>query len=161
MARPVTLRVALTAGQRTDLQQRLRRQALSPRLRQRLECIRLADQGWPASRIAAQLGVDQATVRRTLRRLADGGLDGLDGLADRPRSGRPARLDSRDLDAVEELLARAAGRNETWTLARLASWLARARGAAISPSRLSVLLRQRGCGWTRPDRSPGPSGAAG
>ena len=96
MARPVTLRVALTAGQRADLQKRLRRQALSPRLRRRLECIRLADLGCPVPRIAAQLGVDQATVRRTIHRLA---CDGLDGLADRPRRGRPPRLDSRDLDA--------------------------------------------------------------
>jgi transposase len=159
MARPVTLHVALTAGQRADLQQRLRQRTLSPRLRRRLECIRLAGQGWPASLIAAHLGVDQATIRRTIHRLADGGLD---GLADRPRCGRPPRLGSRDLDALEELLARAAGRNEIWTLAQLAGWLARTRGTTISPGRLSALLRQRGCGWTRPARSPGgSSGAAG
>jgi transposase len=156
MARPVTLRVALTAGQRAELQQRLRQQALSPRLRRRLECIRLADQGWPVPRIAAQLGVDQATVRRTIRRLDCGGLAG------RPRCGRPPRLDGCDLDAVEELLAGAAARSETWTLARLAGWLAQARGVTISPGRLSVLVRQRGCGRTRPARPPhGSSGAAG
>jgi transposase len=159
MARPVTLRVALTAEQRADLRQRLRQQALSPRLRRRLECIRLADQGWPVPQIAAHLGVDQSTIRWAIRRLADGGLD---GLADRPRCGRPRKLDSRDLDAVEELLARAAGRDEIWTLARLARWLARTRGATVSPGRLSALLRQRGCGWRRPDRPPGgSSGAAG
>jgi hypothetical protein len=63
---------------------------------------------------------------------------------------------------MEELLAGAAGRNQIWTLARLASWLAQARGTAISPGRLSVLLRQRGCGQIRPDRPPDePSGAAG
>jgi transposase len=144
MARPVTLRVALTDGQRADLRQRLRRQALSPRLRRRLECIGLADQGWPVPRIAAQLGLDQATIRRIFHRLDCGGLD---GLADRSRCGRPPRLGSRDLDAVEELLAR---------------WLARTRGTRISPGRLGVLLRQRGCGWRRPDRPPdGSSGAAG
>jgi transposase len=159
MARPVTLRVALTDVQQADLRQRLRQQALSPRLRQRLECIRLADQGWPVPRIAARLGVHQATVRRTIRRLDCGGLD---GLADRPRCGRPPKLDSGDLDAVEELLARAAARNETWTAAQLAGWLARARGTTISRGRLSALLRQRGCGWARPERAPdGPPGAAG
>ncbi len=143
MARSVTLRVALIAGQRADLQQRLGQQALSPRLRRRLECIRLADQGWSASRIAAHLCLDPATVRRAIHRLARG----LDGLADRPRGGRPPRLDSGDLDAVEELLAWAAARNEIWTLAGLAGWLARVRGITISPDRLSVLVRQRGCGW--------------
>lgn len=159
MARPVTLRVALTAGQRADLRQRLGQHVLSPRLRRRLECIRLADQGWPVPEIAAHLGVDQATIRRTIHRMAH---DGLDGLADRPRCGRPPRLDSRDLDAVVELLARDAGRNETWTLARLADWLARVRGITISPGRLSVLVRQRGCVRTRPARPPtGSSGAAG
>jgi transposase len=158
MARPVTLRVALTAGQRADLRQRLRQQALSPRLRRRLECIRLADLGCPVPRIAARLGLDQATVRRAIHRLAGGGLD---GLADRSRCGRPPGLTSVDLDALEELLARAAGRNQTWTLAQLACWLARTRGVTISPGRLGVLVRQRGCGWTRPARSPGPSGAAG
>ena len=151
MARPVTLHVALTAGQRADLRQRLRQRTLSPRLRRRLKCIRLADQGWPVPRIAAHLGRDQATIRRTIHRLAD-----------RPRSGRPPKLDSRDLDAVEELLARAAGRNEIWTLAQLSCWLARTRGTTISPGRLSALLRQRGCNWTRPARRPGgSSGAAG
>ena len=159
MARPVTLHVALTAGQRADLRQRLRQHTLSPRLRLRLECIRLAGQGWPVPRIAAHLGLDQATIRRTIHRLADGGLD---GLADRPRCGRPPKLDGRDLDAVVELPAGAAGRNEIWTLAQLASWLAQARGRTISPGRLSALLRQRGCGWTRPGRAPGgPSVAAG
>jgi transposase len=159
MARPATLHVVLTAGQRADLRQRLRQRALSQRLRRRLECIRLADQGWPVPRIAVHLGLDQATIRRTIHRMAE---DGLDGLADRPRCGRPRKLDGRDLDAVEELLARAAGRDEVWTLAQLARWLARTRGATISPGRLSVLLRQRGCGWTRPARPPdGSSGAAG
>ena len=70
MARPVTVRVALTAGQQADLQQRLGQRTLSPRLRRRLECIRLADLGWPATQIAAHPGVHQATVRRTVHRPA-------------------------------------------------------------------------------------------
>jgi hypothetical protein len=53
------MRVALTAGQRAELQQRLRQRTLSPRLR-RLECIRLAGQGRPIPEIAARLGLDQA-----------------------------------------------------------------------------------------------------
>jgi hypothetical protein len=75
MARPVTLHVALTDGQQADLRKRLKQQALSPRLR-RLECIGPADQGWPVPRIAAQLGLDQATIRRIFHRLDCGGLDG-------------------------------------------------------------------------------------
>lgn len=120
MARPVTLHVVLTVEQRADLHQRLRQPALSPRLRRRLECIRLADLGWPIPQIAAHLGVDQTTVRRAVHRLAHGGLD---GLADRPRCGRPPTVTSHDLDALTELLVQAADRNELWTLAQLAGWL--------------------------------------
>lgn len=44
----------------------------------------------------------------------------------------------------------ATGRNEIRTLARLVGWLARTRGLTISPGRLSVLLRQRGCASPAP-----------
>jgi hypothetical protein len=57
--------------------------------------------------------------------MADGGLE---GLADRPRRGHPPKLDSRYLDAVEELLARAVGRHEIWMLDQLVGWLAEPAG---------------------------------
>ena len=150
MARPAA-RFQLTADQQAELRARLRQATMAPRLRVRLQCVQLRDQGWTVPQIAEQLAVSQATVRRALRRVVAGGLD---ALADRPRAGRPPRLSDHDLDAVEELLRQA---TQVWTMGQLAAWLAATRGVQISRGRLSALLRQRGCRWTSPGRQAGRS----
>jgi transposase len=122
---------------------------MASRLRVRLQCVRLRDQGQMVPQIAEQLAVSQATVRRALRRVRTGGLD---ALADRPRSGRPPRLSDPDLDAVQELLRQAARQGQVWTMGQLAVWLAGRRGVQLSPGRLGALLRQRGWRWRLPGR---------
>lgn len=144
MARPAAP-FQLTPDQRAELRARLRQATMAPRLRLRLQCVKLRDRGWPVPQIAGQLQVSQATVRRALGRVVAGGLD---GLADRPRAGRPPRLTDQDLDAVQELLRQAAQRGQGWTAGQLAAWLAHCRGVQLSPGRLGVLLRARGCRWT-------------
>jgi transposase len=147
-------RPRLTPAELAEVQARLRQATMAPRLRVRLQCVKLRDQGWTVPQIAEQLAVSQATVRRSLRRVVAGGLD---GLADRPRSGRPPRLSSSDLDAVEELLSQAARQGEIWTMRQLAAWLAATRGVQVSRGRLGALLRQRGCRWAWPGRQAGRS----
>jgi transposase len=144
MARPTTP-FRLSPAQRAELRVRLRQATVAPRLRVRLQGVQLRDQGWTAPQIAEQLGVSEATVRRALRRVRDGGLD---ALADRPRAGRPPRLSDQDLGAVEELLRRAARQGQVWTMRQLAAWLAVTRGVQISRGRVGALLRARGCRWT-------------
>ena len=150
MPRPAA-RFRLTPDQHAELAARLRQATLVPRLRVRLQCVQLRDQGWTVPQIAEQLTVSEATVRRALRRVVAGGLD---ALADRPRTGRPPRLSDQDLGAVEELLRQAAASGQVWTMGQLAAWLARCRGVQISRGRLGMLLRQRGCRWTSPGRPP-------
>jgi transposase len=153
MARPATP-FRLTSAQRAELHARLGQATVAPRLRVRLQCVQLRDQGWTAPQIAEQLAVSQATVRRSLRRVVAGGLD---GLADRPRAGRPPRLSDQDLGAVEELLRQAARQGQVWTMGQLAAWLAATRGVQVSRGRLGALLRQRGCRWSSPGRQAGRS----
>jgi transposase len=150
MARPAA-RFRLPPAQRAELRGRLHQATVAPRLRVRLQCVQLRDQGQTVPQVAEQLAVSQATVRRTLRRVVAGGLD---GLADRPRSGRPPRLGDHDLGAVEALLRQAARRGQVWTVGQLAAWLAATRGVQVSRGRLGALLRQRGCRWTSPGRPP-------
>jgi transposase len=145
MARPATP-FRLTAEQRAELRVRLRQATMAPRLRLRLRCVELHDQGWMVPQIAEQLAVNEATVRRVLGRVRAGGLD---ALADRPRAGRPPRLHDDDLGAVEERLRQAVVNEQAWTMGQLAAWLAGCRGVQISPGRLGVLLRARGWRWTR------------
>jgi transposase len=135
----------LTPIEQAELGARLRQATMAPRLRVRLQCVQLRDQGRAVPQIAEQLTVSEATVRRTLRRFVTGGLD---GLADRPRAGRPPKLSDQDLDAAEELLRQAAWQGQVWTMGQLAAWLARCRGVQISRGRLGALLRARGCRWT-------------
>jgi transposase len=150
MPRPATP-FRLTPEQRAQLRARQRQATTAPRLRVRLQCVQLRDQGQTVPEIAEHLAVSQATVRRALRRVRAGGLD---ALADRPRAGRPPRLGEHDLDAVEALLHQAAASGQVWTVGQLVVWLARCRGVQISRGRLGALLRQRGCCWTSPGRPP-------
>jgi transposase len=150
MARPAAP-FRLTPDQQAELRARLRQATMAPRLRVRLRCVQLRDQGQTVPQVAEQLAVSQATVRRALRRVMAGGLD---ALADRPRAGRPPRLSDHDLGAVEELLRQAARQGQVWTMGQLAAWLARCRGVQVSRGRLGALLRQRGCRWTSPGRPP-------
>jgi transposase len=141
----------LSPDQHAELRTRLRQATMAPRLRVRLQCVHLRDQGQTVPQVAEQLAVSQATVRRALRRVLAGGLD---ALADRPRSGRPPRLSEHDLDAVEALLRQATASGQVWTMGQLAAWLAATRGVQVSRGRLGALLRQRGCRWTSPGRPP-------
>jgi transposase len=136
----------LTPAQHAELRTRLRQATAAPRLRVRLQCVHLRDQGRTVPQVAEQLAVSQATVRRALRRVLAGGLD---ALADRPRSGRPPRLGEHDLDAVEALLRQATASGQVWTAGQLAGWLAatrrgpgqpRAAGDAAAPARLPLDL---------------------
>jgi transposase len=153
MARPATP-FRLTPAQRAGLRGRLRQATTAPRLRVRLQCVQLRDQGRTVPQVAEQLAVSQATVRRALRRVVAGGLD---ALADRPRAGRPPRLSDHDLGAVEELLRQATRQGQVWTMGQLAAWLATTGGVQVSRGRLGALLRQRGCRWSSPGRQAGRS----
>ena len=141
----------LSPDQHAELGTRLWQATMAPRLRVRLRCVHLRDQGQTVPQVAEQLAVSQATVRRALRRVLAGGLD---ALADRPRAGRPPRLSDHDLDAVEALLRQATASGQVWTMGQLAAWLAATRGVQVSRGRLGALLRQRGCRWTSPGRPP-------
>jgi len=70
----------------------------------------------PAAQIAALLDCHPATVRRWIRRFND---EGLAGLADRPRSGRPPLGGPRLASRIAALLARPG----PWTLPRIRRYL--------------------------------------
>ena len=147
---PKLIRVRLTTAQREELFERQQRLPAASRVWKRLEMVRQADWGTRAPTIAERLGVDVQTVRAFLKRFQAGGFA---ALTDRPRTGRPPRLGSADLAAVEALLDRDAAGERTWTLPQLTDWLARERGIRISASRLSRLLRARRFRWKRTKRS--------
>jgi transposase len=94
------------------------------------------------------LGVCPATVRLWLNRF---NREGVKGLADRPRSGRPATYSA---EQIGEVIATSLTDPQTldlpfasWTLDRLTTYLNEEKGLAIKRSRISELLTAEGLRW--------------
>jgi transposase len=147
---PKVYRVELSNEQRAELNERACARTLAPRLRERLEMVRLSDLGWRVPQIAQALGVHEQTVRKYIKAFL---ADSFAGLADQPIPGRPPRASAADLAAVGQMLDEAATQGQTWTARQVAAWLARERGVRLSTSRLRVLLRQHKFRWKRTKRS--------
>lgn len=147
---PKIIRVRLTPEQRDELNQRARARDVAPRLRDRLEMVRLSDLGQTIPQIAQTLGAHQQTVRKHLKAF---GAEGFAALSDQPSPGRPPTVTRADLDALGHLLDEAATQGQTWTKTRLARWLAQERGVLVTPQHLGVLLRRERFRWKRTKRS--------
>lgn len=103
--------------------------------------------GRTVSKIASILEIHPATARGALHRFESGGTA---AMADASRSRRPPKVSRADLDAVEEMLNESTEvGGPSWTLPRLAAWLAAERGVIVHSSRLSVLLKQDGFRYKR------------
>lgn len=94
--------VRLNAEQRGDLRRQLERDALNGRQRRRRQILLLADQGQTDDQIAQTTGAGVSTVERLRKRFANEGLPA--ALAEKPRSGTPAKLDGKQ-EAVIVALA--------------------------------------------------------
>jgi transposase len=141
--------ITVTDEERTAVEEALRRRALAPRARERLEMVKAAALGHDLEQIAAWSGRTPATVRHWLERFRSGGIS---ALADAPRQGRPAKADAAYLTALATAVAtppRTLGLPfDVWSSRRLSAYLAEMMGVRIAPGWLRVLLhRQRfACG---------------
>src|SRR3954462_4559048 len=107
----------------------------------RARAILLTLSGWTSGQIAGAFGVREDTVRFWRAAFMRGGLEALKkSIA--PGSA-PVKAE-RALAVAEEVLSRPVGDRPNWTLPRLADEIERRAGLRISPSRLSVVLRQKG-----------------
>jgi transposase len=115
---------------------------------ERAQIIQLASEGLLVPAIAAQLGIGQDVVRQWLKRF---NAEGLAGLADRPRSGRPTTYSP---EQVGVMIATALTKPQDlgqafgcWTIQRLARYLNEEKGMGIKPSRLHEILHAEGLRW--------------
>jgi len=119
-----------------------------------------AEQQLVASEIAAIVRESAETVRRWFRRYR---AEGVSGLADAPRPGKPPKVTA---EYRERLLALVRRRPRAldlpfslWTAARLADRLAEETGLRMSVASIHRLLREAGLGFGRPQHmisSPDP-----
>lgn len=100
MPAPRAVTISLTAGERKVLNKRAYGHKTPHRDRARALIVVLAARGYSNEKVASRAGVHVDTARRWRGRFAE---QGLAGLTDRPRSGRPARFTPLQSAAVKAL----------------------------------------------------------
>jgi transposase len=116
----------------------------------RAAAIRLLHLGNTPSQAAIRLGCKPKTVREWRQRFC---AEGVKGLADRPRTGRPLKGGGRYQRVLEEALAcepDALGYAfKTWTVLRLRDHMERQTGITLSDGRMRALLHRLGFRYQR------------
>jgi transposase len=146
---PAPLRARMCFGEeRATIAQLARSRTAPARTVERARIVLLSRYGDSVEEIAEKLVVCSATVRLWLKRF---NRDGVKGLADRPRSGRPAVYTP---EQVGEVVATSLTDPQTldlpfasWTLDRLAAYLAEEKDLPIQRSRIGELLAAEGLRW--------------
>jgi transposase len=141
--------IDLSETDRDAIRAMLHQRELPPRVRERLEMVKAADQGQSLATIAAWSGRSIPTVRHWLSHFANGGTA---ALTDAPRPGRPVQATAAYLRALEQAVETPPSDLglpfDVWTSSRLRAYLADQTGVTISAGWLRALLaRQRfACG---------------
>lgn len=145
----LTLR-ELTPEERKIITRWQHARTVSAGLRQRATIIALAAEGVHAPAIAEQVQVDEETVRRWMKRFTQ---EGIEGLKERPRSGRPAVYSQEEVSLVVQTALtdpQTLGLPfASWTLDRLVTSLQETHGLQMKRSRLGELLLAEGLRWRK------------
>lgn len=139
----------LSESERRTLKQLARREV--GRVSERIRMVLLASRGYTTSQIAAIFECDEATVRNWLARYA---ANGVAGLHDRPRPGRPRQADAAARAVIRHQLASppsalgyAIG---YWTSLTLTAHLVGTCGLRVSRTTVRRTLHVLGYVWRRP-----------
>jgi transposase len=160
----LTLR-PLLAEEAQELRELAQSRTAEARLRDRARICWLAHQGQRVAAIQAELRIADGTVRLWITRFNDGGLA---GLHDRRREGRPTTYGP---EQGGELIAASLTDPQelglpfgSWTLDRLAAYLAEERGISMKRSRIGEILQREGLRWRQQEtwfgERPDPAFAA-
>lgn len=164
MSDRLTLR-PLTAEEEHALRELAQSRTAEARLRDRARICWLASQGQRVAAIKADLRIADGTVRLWITRF---NADGLDGLRDRRRGGRPATYTPEQVGAL--VAASLTDPQElglpfaSWTLDRLAAYLQEEQGIPMKRSRIGEILQREGLRWRQQEtwfgERPDPAFAA-
>ena len=114
----------------------------------RAQIIWLASQGQSTPEIAKLLEVSERMVRNRLHRFNE---QGLQGLEEAPRSGRPVTYTPEEVSSIIQTALcnpRELGEDyATWTLDRLVDYLHRVTGIRMKRSRISEIFIAEGLHW--------------
>jgi transposase len=122
-----------------------------PEVRQRSTIIRLLHLGYKPEDIAEMQDISKPTVYGWYDRWRS---EGVEGLANRPKSGRPLKSDDTYTTALQEAIDKEPSEFgyefAIWTIERLRAHLEQKTGINLSESRLRALLKRKGYRYRRP-----------
>jgi transposase len=149
---PVCLR-AMTAEEHATVKTLAHSRTAPACLVERAQIIWRASRGETTADIAAHVQLDAETVRKRIHRFNAEGLEGLEGLKDKPRSGHPFTYTPEQIAIV---IATALTKPQAlglpfaaWTLDRLAAYLHEHKDIPIQRSRINEILLQEGLRWRK------------
>jgi transposase len=127
-----------------------------PEVRQRCTAIRLLHLGHKAEEVAQMQAVSKPTIYGWWKRWC---ASGVEGLANKPRSGRPPKADETYIARVEEVVEQAPSDLGygfmVWTVDRLRAHLAKETGIELSEPAFRALLKRQGYRYRRPKHDLG------
>ena len=116
----------------------------------RMQAIAGALEGLPRAEAARLAGMERQALRDAVVRY---NAEGLTGLHDRPRPGRPARLDGRRKAALKQVVLDGPDVEATglsaWTLSELCREVEERWGVSYHPSHMGKLMRRLGLSWQK------------
>lgn len=140
----------LTEQELADVEAAIRRDK-RPEVRQRCMVIRLLHLGHKPEEIAEMQAVSKPTIYGWYDRWVNGGVE---GLANRPKSGRPLKTDDAYTTALLEVIDKEPSELgydfALWTIDRLRAHLEKKTGIGLSESRFRALLKRKGYRYRRP-----------
>jgi transposase len=161
---PLTVR-AMSEEEAAALRELAHSRTVEARLRDRARICWLSHHGQRVAAIKDELRIADGTVRLWITRF---NASGLEGLHDRRRGGRPTTYAP---EQVGELIAASLTDPQelglpfgSWTLDRLATYLAEAKGITMKRSRIGEILQREGLRWRQQEtwfgERPDPAFAA-
>ena len=145
----------LNEQQLTEIEKAIR-QDKRPEVRQRSTVIRLLHLGHKPAEIARMQAISIPTVYGWFKRWQQ---NGIEGLANKPKSGRPAKADDGYSQALERVLEQEPKdlgyEFVIWTVDRLRQQLEKETGIALSEPRLRALMKRKGYRYRRPKHDLG------
>ncbi len=145
----MTLRLReLSPEEQTTIERLIHARTVPAGKLKRAQIVWLANQGLPTPEIAARVQVSERMVRTRLHRVNE---QGLQGLEEAPRSGRPVTYTPEEVSTIiQTALSRPQDLGEpyaTWTLDRLVDYLHRVKGIRMKRSRISEIFIAEGLSW--------------
>lgn len=145
---PKVYRVKLTEEERKELRRLKRDPKTKPRTRERLEMIRLSDEGKTLPEIAGIVEPSEQRVRKWVKAFLAARTFAV--LEDRPHPGRASSLTAEVMAALRAEIEKA---ERTWSARQAAEWLEERHGLKLSEEQVRRRLKQEGIVWKRTSKS--------